>query len=446
MLKRVVFLIVSFWAAISFAGEKRTLEDTVEKVNSSVVNVIAELKNNEQNLGAGMIISTDGYIVTNAHVTQDAEKIYIITPDGNQHKTQFVGSDEKTDIALLKTQDSENFEPADFANSDEVRVGNTVFAIGNPFGLGNSVSLGIISAKERDIEKGPYDSFLQTDATINQGNSGGPLFNIDGKIIGMNTAIFSLDGQYAGIGFATPANTVKWVAEQIIKNGKVTRGWLGFGVQKIKEKTENGGYVLAVDSLKENSPAFDSGLMVGDIIEEFGEIELNNPRIFSLEISKLPVGTEIPVIIKRDNEKIDLIMKVALMPDDKAKQTSDEELGLETKEAAQQRLKTFAELGIDAKQVINAVDFEQIGMKAYFEEKNREFVVVGIAPNSEAFEKEVKMGDKIISVDDAKPFGIEDLKFKLKKAEAKGSVSLTMLSGTNVYTINLKIGNSDEQN
>jgi C-terminal processing protease CtpA/Prc len=139
-------------------------------------------------------------------------------------------------------------------------------------------------------------------------------------------------------------------------------------------------------------------------------------------------------------------MKVALMPDDKAKQTSDEELGLETKEAAQQRLKTFAELGIDAKQVINAVDFEQIGMKAYFEEKNREFVVVGIAPNSEAFEKEVKMGDKIISVDDAKPFGIEDLKFKLKKAEAKGSVSLTMLSGTNVYTINLKIGNSDEQN
>ncbi len=446
MLKKNIFLAVLFLIKPTMAEEPTRLEDVIDEVNPAVVNVIAELKNNEQNLGAGIIIGADGYIVTNAHVTEEAERIYVVTSDGIQYETTLVGDDDKTDIALLKAVHPEGFEPADFADSDEVRVGNTVFAIGNPFGLGNSVSLGIISAKERDIEKGPYDSFLQTDATINQGNSGGPLFNMQGKIIGVNTAIFSLNGQYAGIGFATPSNTVEWVANQIKQNGKVTRGWLGFGVQKIKSKAENGGYVMVVDNLQEKSPAAKGGLMVGDIIEEFGEIELNNPRVFSLNISKMSIGTEIPVVVKRDEQKLDLVLKVDIMPDEKKNQPSDEELGLETKEDVSARLKSFAELGIDAKQVINAVDFEQIGIKAYFEEKNREFVVVAVSPQSEAFAKEIKMGDRIINVGDDRLFGVEDFKFKLKKAEQKGVISLTVLSGTNVYAVNIKVENKNEQN
>ena len=422
------------------------LEDVIDEVNLTVVNVVAELKDGEKALGAGIIIEADGYIVTNAHVTEGAQKIYVFLNDGRQYSAKIVGSDEKTDIALLKTEQSENFEPADFADSDEVRVGNTVFAIGNPFGLGSSVSLGIISAKERDIEKGPYDNFLQTDATINQGNSGGPLFNRDGKIIGMNTAIFSLDGQYAGIGFATPSNTVKWVAQQIKQKGKVERGWLGFSVQRVAEKGEKGNYVLAVDSLKEDSPAAKGGLMVGDIIEEFGEIELKNPRLFSLEISKMPVGTQIPAVIKRDDKMLDLSFEVALMPDEKASKISDVELGLESKKDEETRLKNFAELGIDNTQIINAVEFEQIGIKAYFEEKNREFVVVEVKPKSDAYNKGLKVGDKIIAVNDTKPFGAEDFSVKLKNAARIGMVELDILSGTKAYSLNLKIGHNNEQN
>lgn len=446
MIKKIFSLFVLFWSATAFSAETKDLEDVIEEANKAVVNVIAELEGNEQNLGAGIIIGADGYIVTNAHVTEGAKKIFATTSNDKQYEAKLIGSDEKTDIALLKITDQEGFQRAEFADSDEVRVGNTVFAIGNPFGLGSSTSLGIISAKERDIEKGPYDNFLQTDATINQGNSGGPLFNRQGQIIGMNTAIFSADGQYAGIGFATPSNTVKWVANQLKTQGKISRGWLGFGVQKIKSKSENGGYVFAVDYIKENSPAEKSGLKVGDIIEEIGEIELNNPRVFSLEISKLPVGTEVPMIIKRDSQELDLILKVAQMPEENTKQPSDEELGLETKDDEQKRMQNFAELGIDVAKVANAVEFKQIGIKAYFEDKNREFVVIEVAPKSDASEKGVKIGDKIISVDDTKPFGIEDFQIKLKKAEDKQKIDMTLLSGTNVYSVSLKIGKKNEQN
>ena len=447
MIKKL--LLFGFFMFLPFmvkAQVNPALEDVIDEVNLTVVNVVAELKDGEKALGAGIIIEADGYIVTNAHVTEGAQKIYVFLNDGRQYSAKIVGSDEKTDIALLKTEQSENFEPADFADSDEVRVGNTVFAIGNPFGLGSSVSLGIISAKERDIEKGPYDNFLQTDATINQGNSGGPLFNRDGKIIGMNTAIFSLDGQYAGIGFATPSNTVKWVAQQIKKKGKVERGWLGFSVQRVAEKGEKGNYVLAVDSLKEDSPAAKGGLMVGDIIKEFGEIELKNPRLFSLEISKMPVGTQIPAVIKRDDKMLDLSFEVALMPDEKASKMSDVEFGLESKTEEETRLKNFAELGIDNTQIINAVEFKQIGIKAYFEEKNREFVVVEVKPKSDAYNKGLKVGDKIIAVNDTKPFGAEDFSVKLKNAARIGMVELDILSGTKAYSLNLKIGHNNEQN
>lgn len=447
MIKKL--LLTGLLMSFSFGAKAQAippLEDVIDEVNPAVVNVVAELKDGEKALGAGIIIEAEGYIVTNAHVTEGAKKIYVLFSDGRQYPALAVGNDEKTDIALLKVEHSEGFITADFADSDEVRVGNTVFAIGNPFGLGNSVSLGIISAKERDIEKGPYDNFLQTDATINQGNSGGPLFNREGKIVGINTAIFSLDGQYAGIGFATPSNTVKWVAQQIKQKGKVERGWLGFSVQRVAEKGENGNYVLAVDSLNENSPAAKGGLMVGDIIQEFGEIELKNPRIFSLEVSKMPIGTQIPAVIKRDDKILDLSFEVALMPDEKASKMSDVELGLESKTEEEKRLKNFAELGIDNTQIINAVDFEQIGIKAYFEEKNREFVVVEVKPKSDAYNKGLKVGDKIIAVNDTKPFGAEDFSVKLKNAARIGKIELDVLSGTKAYSLNLKIGHNNEQN
>ena len=217
--------------ALPLRAEQRLLEDVIEEVNPSVVSIAVDVSDDEQALGAGIIISAAGYVVTNAHVMENAKKITLQLPNGETFAANLVGVDEKTDIALLKVKNPINLEAGHFGDSDAIRVGNQVFAIGNPFGLGNSVSLGIISAKERDIDKGPYDNFLQTDAAINQGNSGGPLFNMDGKIIGMSTAIFSEDGKNVGVGFATPSNVVKWVVSQLKQNGKVIRGWLGMSVQ-----------------------------------------------------------------------------------------------------------------------------------------------------------------------------------------------------------------------
>ena len=235
-----------FIMALPVQAEQRLLEDVIEEVNPSVVSIAVDVSEDEQALGAGIIISADGYVVTNAHVMENAKKIMVQTPDGEIFEAKLVGVDEKTDIALLKVKNPLNLEAGHFGDSDEIRVGNQVFAIGNPFGLGNSVSLGIISAKERDIDKGPYDNFLQTDAAINQGNSGGPLFNMDGKIIGMNTAIFSEDGKNAGVGFATPANIITWVVSQLKQHGKVVRGWLGISVQQVRS-SEDGQTVYNSD-------------------------------------------------------------------------------------------------------------------------------------------------------------------------------------------------------
>ena len=187
MLKFWSVFVLGLILALPLRAEQRLLEDVIEEVNPSVVSIAVDVSDDEQALGAGIIISAAGYVVTNAHVMENAKKITLQLPNGETFAANLVGVDEKTDIALLKVKNPINLEAGHFGDSDAIRVGNQVFAIGNPFGLGNSVSLGIISAKERDIDKGPYDNFLQTDAAINQGNSGGPLVDEAGNVIGVNT-------------------------------------------------------------------------------------------------------------------------------------------------------------------------------------------------------------------------------------------------------------------
>ena len=307
MQKIIYFFICLLISSVSKAHDF-TLEDVIENVNSSVVSINVKTDESEA-LGAGIIIDTSGYIVTNAHVTEKAKKIVVITVDDEYYEAELIGSDDKTDIALLKISGNIDVKAIEFGDSELIRVGSPVFAIGNPFGLGNSVSLGIISAKERDIEKGPYDNFIQTDASINQGNSGGPLFNKHGEVIGINTAIFSTDGKNTGVAFATPSNIVKWVVDQIKQNGKVIRGWLGISVKKVSNKKMQQGTSLAVSSMVENSPASKTGIKVGDVIEAFGEISLDNPRKFSLGISKIAPETTVPVTISRDGSVFDLQIK-----------------------------------------------------------------------------------------------------------------------------------------
>lgn len=425
-----------FWSTAA-AAEIPSLEDVIAEVNPSVVSIEVELDDSHQALGSGIIISADGYVVTNAHVVEGAKKIVLETTENDVFTAGFVGADQKTDIALLKVEKPLNLEMAHFGDSDEIRVGNQVFAIGNPFGLGNSVSLGIISAKERNIEKGPYDNFLQTDASINQGNSGGPLFNRYGKIIGMNTAIFSTDGKNTGIGFATPSNMIVWVVEQLKKHGKVVRGWLGIGVQKILSGDESGETVLAVSAMTENSPAAKAGMKVGDLIEAFGEVPLVNPRLFSAEVAKLSPGTEVPVMVKRDGKIYDFVVTVAEEKEEEKPEISAEKI-------TELPLQSFSELGIDKYKIKEAESFSALGFTAYFDETEKQFVVVRVLPDSPAENNGIKAGDRLLRLNGENLFGNEDLKAKIRAGENSGSMSLTMSDKDEIYTVSLQAGGKND--
>lgn len=413
--------------------QEKTLEYVIADVNPSVVGIVAD-KNDSQALGAGVIIGADGYIVTNAHVIEDADKITVLTVDDETYKADIIGFDAKTDIALLKAQHPEDFEPALFADSDAVRVGNRVFAIGNPYGLGNSVSAGIISAKERDIDKGPYDNFLQTDASINQGNSGGPLFNMDGEIVGINTAIFSTDGSNTGVGFATPSNQVQWVVAQLKAQGKVVRGWLGIGVQRMRSSDPLQKNKLIIASMAEDSPAAKAGLKVGDILEQVGDLSLKNPRIFSMQTSQKSVDTKLPVKVLRDNEVVETEVVVSVMPTvaeetkpaEKEVSPADQQIDLERR-------------GLDEDKIQKAVEFPELNFSAYYDEENGYFIVTSVKNDSDAARKGVVIGDRFNVANGKKIFGVEDFKIKIKQAQETKRMELQVISADTVDTIKLNL-------
>lgn len=437
MLKTLKYTALFMALCLPVQAEEKALEDVIADVNSSVVSIVTDTADT-QALGAGIIVSADGYVITNAHVTENADKITVITTDDAEYEAELVGIDTKTDIALVKVLHPNGFEPATFADSDNVRVGNRVFAIGNPFGLGNSVSLGIISAKERDIEKGPYDNFLQTDAAINQGNSGGPLFDMNGEIVGMNTAIFSTDGVNIGVGFATPSNQVEWVVSQLQQNGKVVRGWLGIGVQKIQRLNTEQKNKLVVSSMVENSPAANAGLKVGDILEEVGELSLTNPRLFSLEISKLKIGTVLPVKVTRDNSELSLEVKVAEMFSEE-KNTDAYSNKEEEDTPKENRIQSLERLGLDKYKIQNAEDFAELHFKAYFDENDRYFVITQVDKNSDAERKGISIGNRFAIVDGKKVFGVEDLKIKIKEAQKTGKIEIQIAGADSIDTIILSL-------
>ena len=421
MFKKIVCITAVCALSLPCSAEEMSLEDTIAEVNDSVVGVVAD-GSDTQVLGAGIILSADGYVVTNAHVAQNTGKITVITADDEEYSAKLIGLDEKTDIALLKADNPIDFKPAQFADSDLVRTGNSVFAIGNPFGLGNSVSLGIISAKERDIEKGPYDNFLQTDTAINQGNSGGPLFNTDGEVVGMNTAIFSTDGNNMGVGFSTPSNIVRWVADELKANGKVERGWLGIGLKKIRMENDEQKSRLAIVSMSEDSSAAKAGMKVGDILLKVGDLDLSNPRLFSLQISETKPDTELAMNILRDGRPVELSVKVASMPENK-KETKDDTPP--EPEAAYQHKP--------------GSDFDMLEMNLSYDENSHEVTIEYVDDMSEAAKQGVRTGDKFKSIDGRKIFGLEDLRAKLEEAQDKGQVELQIIGDDRDYPVTIKL-------
>lgn len=272
-------------------------------------------KRKAQALGSGFIIDKAGYVITNNHVIDNAEKIMVTLYDDTSFEASVVGKDPKTDLALLKIIPKKVvLTEVNFGNSDKLRVGDWVMAIGNPFGFGGSVTAGIVSARGRGLS-GPYDDYIQTDASINKGNSGGPLFDMDGKVVGINTAIFSQSGGSVGIGFAVSSNLAKQVTDQLKTFGRTKRGWLGVLIQEIsKEIAESLGMESAkgalVSAATEDGPAYKAGVKTGDVILKFNGIDISAMKELPKVVAGTPVGKSVPLVIWRAGKK--LTLKVVL--------------------------------------------------------------------------------------------------------------------------------------
>ena len=331
-------------AVAAIPGElPSTFADLVEKVAPAVVNVAVEVPADKKmgrpgmppvpqgapqgavppdlsGVGSGFIVDKSGYIVTNNHVVGEADSITITLQDGERVPATLVGRDPKTDLALVKIDVDRDLPTVRFGSSTEMRVGDWVLAVGSPFGLGGTVTTGILSARGRDIGAGPYDNFLQIDAAINRGNSGGPAFNLEGEVIGINTAIFSPTGGSVGIGFAIPSEQAQHVIAQLRQHGKVARGWLGVNIQTVNDDLADGlGMEKAegalVANVSPNSPAEAAGLRQGDVIVGFNGERVESMRELPRLVARVPAGEDAEITVWRDGEEIELGTEIAALPE-----------------------------------------------------------------------------------------------------------------------------------
>src|SRR5450755_4200558 len=279
-------------------------------------------------LGSGFIVDTVGIVVTNNHVIADADEINIIMNDGTKIKAELIGVDKKTDLAVLKFKPAKPLIAVKFGDSDKLRLGEWVIAIGNPFSLGGTVTAGIVSARNRDISSGPYDNYIQTDAAINRGNSGGPLFNLEGEVIGVNTLIISPSGGSIGIGFAVPSKTVAGVVDQLRQFGELRRGWLGVRIQQVTDeiaeslniKPARGALIAGID---DKGPAKPAGIEPGDVIVTFDAKDIKEPKDLSRVVADTAVGKEVEAVIIRKGVEQTLKVTLGRLDDgDKAVQTA----------------------------------------------------------------------------------------------------------------------------
>jgi serine protease Do len=296
-------------------------------------------------LGSGFIIDEAGYVVTNNHVIQGADEVTVILNDGTRMKADIIGRDTKTDLALLKVTPTKPLKAVKFGDSDKLRLGEWVIAIGNPFSLGGTVTAGIVSARNRDIQSGPYDNYIQTDAAINRGNSGGPLFNLAGEVIGVNTAIISPTGGSIGIGFAVPSKTVMPVIAQLKEFKEVRRGWLGVRIQQVTDdiaeslniRPPHGALVAGVD---DKGPAKPAGIEPGDVVVKFDGRDVKEMHDLPRIVADTPVGKEVDVVVIRKGKEETHRVKIGRLEDGEkaAANTPDKDSAQPPKTAVQKTL------------------------------------------------------------------------------------------------------------
>ena len=382
-------------------------------------------------LGSGFIIDPAGYVVTNNHVVANADKVSVVLQDGSKHPAKVLGRDTKTDLALLKIEATEPLPYVSWGDSNALQVGDWVLAVGNPFGLGGTVSSGIISARGRDIHSGPYDDYLQLDAAINRGNSGGPTFNLNGQVIGINTAIYSPNGGSVGIGFAIPSSLAKPVIEQLREHGKVDRGWLGVQIQEVTPEIARGlglpkeGGALVAD-VTPGSPAAKAGFKQGDVIVSFNGHDVAKVRDLPIIVAQTPVGEKAKVEISRNGTRDSLDVAIGPMPDNVA--GANKSRGGDEAQPEADSTSTF---GLEL-----APLNDQMRKRAGVGKSVKGVVVTGVEDSSPLAELGIQPGDVIQQINQQPVTTPQQAEARLKEAQAAKGQNLLLLinrHGTNQY-------------
>lgn len=386
-------------------------------------------KNNQKKhkataLGSGFIIDPNGYIVTNNHVIEDADEITVILQDDTNMSATVVGRDKKTDLALLKVVSKRPLPSVVWGDSDKARVGDWIIAIGDPYGLGGTVTAGIISARSRDINSGPYDEYLQTDAPINRGNSGGPMFNMDGEVIGINTAIFSPSGGSIGIGFAIPSSLAKNVIDQLRDRGHIRRGWLGVRIQAVTQDIADSlGMEKArgamVSSVTPDGPAAKAQIQPGDVILNFDGKDVTEMRRLPLMVAGTEADKVVNITVFRKGEKIDLKIKVGELSS-KEEADSDKPEAPE-KNAAIANTEKVDDLGISAAPLTDA-------LRSRFDVRKdvKGVIITSLSGDGVAADQGIEVGDVISEASQQEVKSVKDLRELVKQAK-KGSKPLLLL-------------------
>ena len=366
-------------------------------------------------LGSGVIVSADGYIVTNNHVVENADSINIRLTSFEEYDAEVVGRDPKSDLALLKIDAGSELPTVEMGDSEGLRVGDWVLAIGNPFGFEQTVTAGIVSGKGRSLGSGPYENFIQTDASINPGNSGGPLFNLEGEMVGINTAIYSRGGGNIGIGFAIPVNMAKNVIDQIQEHGTVTRGWLGVLIQHVTPELARqfqldrpiGALVGEVDPA---GPAAEAGMRPGDVIVEYDGKEITQMSMVPTLVAQTPVGQEVSVKVMRQGQEKELLVTIGKLeeevePEVPSSPQAEEKLGLGAQELTDEVARS---LGLD----------EPVGV-----------LVSHVEPGSAAHRAGLRRGEVIVEVNQQPVENLAQYAESMERAVEHGEVLLLVNRG-----------------